>query len=160
MLFLCLQQSNKVSCNSNIPAKEEVHSMTVTHLLASFHDNLGKLAPERKTILDFNEKVTMRSKCKSSVLCSRQTTMPPPHHSDFLQATCSSWHPTNSIKALKANCTDWITYFSAVSSRKGIWPVKTEWWDAGVVNGYVSGSRCRFAYGPADATATHSLLLQ
>jgi len=30
---------------------------------------------------------------------------------------------------------------------------KTEWWDAGV-------SRCRFAYGPADATATHYLLLQ
>jgi len=26
--------------------------------------------------------------------------------------------------------------------------------------GYVSGSRCRFAYGPADATANHSLLLQ
>jgi len=35
---------------------------------------------------------------------------------------------------------------------------KTEWWDAGVVN--VSGSRCRFAYGSADATATHYLLLQ
>jgi len=34
---------------------------------------------------------------------------------------------------------------------------KTEWWDAGMV---VSGSRCRFAYGPADATATHYLLLQ
>ena len=26
--------------------------------------------------------------------------------------------------------------------------------------GYVSESRCRFAYGPADATATHYLLLQ
>jgi len=26
--------------------------------------------------------------------------------------------------------------------------------------GYVSGSRCRFAYGPADATATHCLLRQ
>ena len=27
-------------------------------------------------------------------------------------------------------------------------------------HGYVPGSRCRFAYGPADATATHYLLLQ
>jgi len=27
-------------------------------------------------------------------------------------------------------------------------------------HGYVSGARCRFAYGPADATATHYLLLQ
>ena len=34
---------------------------------------------------------------------------------------------------------------------------KTEWCNAGVV---VSGSSCRFAYGQADATATHCLLLQ
>ena len=34
---------------------------------------------------------------------------------------------------------------------------KTEWWGAGVV---LSGEGCRFAYGPADATATHCLLLQ
>jgi len=32
---------------------------------------------------------------------------------------------------------------------------KTEWWD-----GYLSGVRFRFPYGPADATATHCLLLQ
>jgi len=25
---------------------------------------------------------------------------------------------------------------------------------------FLSGARCRFAYGPADATATHYLLLQ
>jgi len=31
------------------------------------------------------------------------------------------------------------------------------WWGAGVI---VSGVRCRFAYGPADTTATHYLLLQ
>jgi len=29
---------------------------------------------------------------------------------------------------------------------------KTEWWGA--------GATCRLAYGPADATATHYLLLQ
>jgi len=34
---------------------------------------------------------------------------------------------------------------------------KTACWDAGLV---VSASRCRFAYGPADATATHYFLLQ
>jgi len=27
----------------------------------------------------------------------------------------------------------------------------------GCWRGYLSGARCRFAYGPADATATHSL---
>jgi len=34
---------------------------------------------------------------------------------------------------------------------------KLEWWGAGVV---LSGAQCRLAYGPADATATHYLLLQ
>ena len=30
----------------------------------------------------------------------------------------------------------------------------------GYWRGYLSGTRCRLAYGPADATATHCLLLQ
>jgi len=55
-----------------------------------------------------------------------------------------------------------IFFFSALTLLVG-WqeghPVckKLEWWDAGVV---LSEARCRFAYGPADATATHYLLLQ
>ena len=39
--------------------------------------------------------------CKSA-LCSRQITMPAPHHSSFLQAGCPSCRSTNSVKALKA----------------------------------------------------------
>jgi len=39
-----------------------------------------------------------------------------------------------------------------LGGRKGIRPVKTEWWGAGVV---LSVARCRLAYGPADATAAH-----
>jgi len=30
----------------------------------------------------------------------------------------------------------------------------------GCWRGYLSGARCRLAYGPADATTTHCLLLQ
>jgi len=30
----------------------------------------------------------------------------------------------------------------------------------GCWRGYLSGARCRLAYGPADSTATHCLLLQ
>jgi len=30
----------------------------------------------------------------------------------------------------------------------------------GYWHGYLTGARCRLAYGPADATATHCLLLQ
>jgi len=39
--------------------------------------------------------------CKSAP-CSRQITTPAPHQSSFLQVGCSSCHPTNSVKALKA----------------------------------------------------------
>jgi len=45
-----------------------------------------------------------------------------------------------------------------VGGRKGIWPAKS--WVVGCWHGYVSGSRCRFAYGSDDATATYNLLLQ
>ena len=44
------------------------------------------------------------------------------------------------------------------------------WWQEGYLackklsggcwRGYLYGARCRLAYGPADATATHCLLLQ
>ena len=37
---------------------------------------------------------------------------------------------------------------------------KTEWWPVGCWRGHLSAARCRLAYGPADATATHCLLLQ
>ena len=33
-------------------------------------------------------------------------------------------------------------------------------WVVGCWHSYLSGTRCRLAYGPADATATHCLLLQ
>ena len=42
--------------------------------------------------------------------------------------------------------------------RKGIRPVKN--WVVRCWRGYQSGAMCRLAYGPADATATHCLLLQ
>ena len=40
-----------------------------------------------------------------------------------------------------------------LGGRKGIRPVKN--WVVGCWHGYLSGERCRLAYGPADATATH-----
>ena len=45
-----------------------------------------------------------------------------------------------------------------LGGRKGIRPVKN--WVVGCSCGYLSGARCRLAYGPVDATATHCLLLQ
>jgi len=49
----------------------------------------------------------------------------------------------------------WCCWFGG---RQGIWPVKNL--EVGSWCGHLSGVRCRFAYGPADATATHCLLLQ
>ena len=45
-----------------------------------------------------------------------------------------------------------------LGGRKGIRPVKKL--SGGCWCGYLSGARCRLAYGPADATATQCLLLQ
>jgi len=44
-----------------------------------------------------------------------------------------------------------------LGGRKGIRPVKN--WVVRCWYGYLAGARCRLAYGPADATATHCLLL-
>ena len=45
-----------------------------------------------------------------------------------------------------------------LGDRKGIRPVNN--WGVLCWRGYLSGARCRLAYGPSDATATHCLLLQ
>ena len=77
-------------------------NMTHTHLMASFSDT-RKIKP----IWILLEQETMvwqwhqLDRMKSSAPHSRQITTPAPHHS-ILQAGCSSWCPTNSVKALKA----------------------------------------------------------
>ena len=82
--------------------------------------------------------------CKSAPR-SRQITMPAPNHYSFLQAGCPSCRLTNSVKALKAQWkyntqTEYcdsarpsVLWHCWLGSRKGIQPVKTEWWGAGVV---------------------------
>jgi len=45
-----------------------------------------------------------------------------------------------------------------LGDRKGIRFVKN--WVVGCWHGYLSGARCRLAYGPAGVTATHCFLLQ
>jgi len=59
-------------------------------------------------------------------------------------------------------CNSWLCAFSAltllIGRQEGHPACKN--WVVGCWHGYVSGSRCWFAYGPADATATHYLLLQ
>jgi len=50
-------------------------------------------------------------------------------------------------------CVPSVLWCCWLGGRKGIHWVVRCW------RGYLSGARCRLAYGPADATATHCLLL-
>jgi len=54
-------------------------------------------------------------------------------------------------------CLSSVLWRCWLGSRKGIQPVENL---SGGVLAWLSGARCRLAYGPADASATHSLLLQ
>jgi len=50
-----------------------------------------------------------------------------------------------------------VLWCCKLGGRKGIWPVKRL---SGGMLAWLSGMGCRLAYSPADATATHYLLLQ
>jgi len=75
-----------------------------------------------------------------------------------------TYHPQRGhgqyLRAKKEILGIWLNSFSALTL--------FVWWQAGHLaskktewcwHGYLCGVRCRLAYGPADATATHSLLL-
>ena len=70
---------------------------------------------------------------------------------------------TLAVKNFWASTNDTTVAFSALTLLVG-WqeghPACKKNWAVGCWCGYLSGARCRLAYGPADATATHCLLLQ
>ena len=66
-------------------------------------------------------------------------------HTAYFWPLCVIWVPS-------------VLWHCWLGGKKGIRPVKN--WLVGCWRGYLSGARCRLAYGPADATATHRLLLQ
>ena len=56
---------------------------------------------------------------------------------------------------LKSYLVPSVLWRCCLGGRKDIRPVKN--WLVECWHGYMSGARCRLAYGPADATATHTL---
>jgi len=74
-------------------------------------------------------------------------------YSDVLYVQCDTYHCTKTYN---------LYAFSAltllVGSQEGHSACKKL--SGGMRHCYLSGMRCKFAYGPADATATHYLLLQ
>jgi len=74
----------------------------------------------------------------------------------YLMFCIAMWH-NNTEFLLHSNMPSML-WRCWLGSRKGIWPVKNR--VVGCWRGYLSGATCRLAYSPADATATHCLLLQ
>jgi len=58
--------------------------------------------------------------CRSSAPHSRQINMPAPHHSNFLQASCSSWHPTM-LNNRAPSDVDKARLLAAASPHSGDW---------------------------------------
>ena len=67
--------------------------------------------------------------CKSAP-CSRQITMPATHHSSFLQAGCPSYHPNNSVKALKGFWQYIQTSINSYSTKQAViaWQTRIRIW--------------------------------
>ena len=107
--------------------------------------------------------------CKQSAFHSRQITTPTPHHSIF-----TGWMLFQSTNQQCQGTDKWsfigfvyvylyiVSAFSAlmllVGWQEGHPACKN--WVVGCWRGYLFGASCRLAYGPADATTTHCLLLQ
>jgi len=94
--------------------------------------------------------------CGSEGICDLVATLVPYRMFDYCcWCYCMMWLL---IKSNGLFCIPLVRWHCWLGSRKGTQPVKN--WVVKCWHGYVSGSRCRFAYGPADATSTHCLLLQ
>jgi len=101
--------------------------------------------------------------CKSAPR-SRQITMPAPHHSGFYRPDALPAAQPTASKHWRYRISTSIRYnaFSAlmllVGRQEGHPACKNR--VVGCWCGCLSGARCRLAYGSADATTTHCLLLQ
>jgi len=92
--------------HTNQRSRYETHTHTHTHPFNGPFPGLPRSAGTRKVkpIWILLKQETLSGSGISWATCksaphSRQTTMPAPHHSVFLQAGCPSCRPTNSVKA-------------------------------------------------------------
>jgi len=73
------------------------------------------------------------------------------------QYRCTYFHQDVSSHLICKVCLQW---FDAVDRAEGRASSLWKNWVVGLWCDFLSGVRCRFAYGPADVTATHYLLFQ
>ena len=83
--------------------------------MASFHDNLSKPVPECPTMLNFVQQEIMAVALVTTGTLRRAKLQSNQHqqHTQFLQAICPSYFPTNCIKALKARCVNSSLQFNS-----------------------------------------------
>jgi len=74
-----------------------------------------------------------------------------PNSTKFIRAVAGSFFDESAIRYVVPS----VLWRCWLSGRKGIWPVENR--VVGYWRGYLSGARCRLAYGPDDATATHCI---
>ena len=75
----------------------------------------------------------------------------------YVTSRCASTVRFYNIHILKLSVVAFCALTLLVGRQKGHPACKN--WVVGCWRGYLSGARCRLAYGPADDTATHCLLL-
>jgi len=113
------------AASSHIPSVFMQFYIVRTHPFNGLCPGLPRWASTRKVkpIWILLEQETVSGSDSSWAICksaprSRQITMPAPHYSSFLQAECPSCHPTNSVKALKAQRHS-FTLYSASNMHTG-----------------------------------------
>ena len=132
-------------------------------------DNLASWYKKGRTSLDFNE-------ARNDWVLWWQW-----HQLELMQTICTSLQTDNNINTFTStilpgcysvtfpvichimDCAFSACAFSASTllvGRQEGHPACKKTWVVGCWHGYLSGARCRLAYGPAGATATHCLLLQ
>ena len=93
--------------------------------------------------------------CMSTTTSAGLSPTPHPYLCLSLCACPFGMHRFTGIPVIKLFSVSSVLWRCWLCGRKGIRPVKN--WVVGCWRGYLSGERCKLAYGPADATATHCL---
>ena len=105
--------------------------------------------------------------CSRQITCQHPTTqfftgrmpfLPPNQQRQSTEGKWYIWSEVNNFPDVLLTALPSVLWHCWLGGSKGTRPVKN--WVVGCWRGYLSGARCRLAYGPADATATHCLLLQ
>ena len=115
------------------------------------------MQPETDVSVKTRSAVMHRAKCHNTYITTTgRTSLQQNRKLMTCNYTTTTLQPLYNLTC--ASCLPSVLWHCWLGDRKSIQPVKN--WVVGCWRGCLSGARCRLEYGPADATATHCLLLQ